>query len=181
MNINKWILIITILVVVGIGARMGYQYYERQHTEDLLVGYWQQENPWKTITDQSNDGADDAPMSTTDDDDVDDGGVRVPIQAPELVKAVQDALAIKTQLHFEEDGLFTISSGDKDSTGRWVLSQAMGKKKTVVARVMQTPTFEQRLIIHLQFDGPDTLIISDEAGVQDTFHRVQPESSSAQP
>jgi len=37
---------------------------------------------------------------------------------------------------------------------------------------MQTPTFEQRLIIHLEFQGKDRMLVSDDAGISSTFNRL---------
>lgn len=174
MNANKVVLGSLLAVAVIVAAISGYRYVERTQTEERLIGTWAQEDPFATFqADAGN--ADDAPsqsMSSAQDMDDDEDGQRVPIEIPGLAEGLGQAISIRTTMTFQEDGSMTITTGDKDSKGRWVLSQANGKKKTVVARVMQTPTFEQRLVIHFVFDGKDRIIVSDEAGVEGAFDRV---------
>lgn len=174
MNANTIVLGTLLALGVIVAAISGYRYVERTQTEERLVGSWRQEDPFATFQGTEDNAADDPPQSARySSDEVDEEGEQnLPIQIPGLEEGLRQAISIRTTMTFEEDGHMTITTGDKDSPGRWVLSQANGKNKTVVARVMQTPTFEQRLVIHFVFDGKDRIIVSDEAGVEGAFERL---------
>ena len=99
----------------------------------------------------------------------------IPLDVPMGEMDVADGLAIdlNSSIRFREDHRFSVFVGEREFHGRWSLSKAGGKDKTVIARVMQTETFEQRLIIHFRFDGKDAMVLSDEAGLNGRFVRVE--------
>lgn len=175
MNVNKIVLGSLLGLALVVAAITGYRAYERTQTEERLIGTWQQDNPLATF--QSQDDrvqVDDDAMSSVDaqEDAAEDGAQIEGATIPGLDEKFQRKISLKTTLTFEEDGRVIINAGGKESQGRWVLSQANGKNKTVVARVMQTPTFEQRLVIHFTFDGDDRMIVSDDEGVEGDFIRI---------
>lgn len=175
MNANKIVLGSLLALAVIVAAISGYRYIEREKTEERLIGTWVQEDPLATFQAGAGDHDADAPdevLYSTEDAGEEDPQ-RLAVQLPGLEEGLRKAFSLRTAMTFEEDGQMIVSTGDKDSEGRWVLSQANGKKKTVVARIMQTPTFEQRLVIHFSFDGKDRIIVSDEAGVEGAFRRVE--------
>lgn len=174
MNANQIVLGSLLALAVIVAAVSGYRYIEREKTAERLIGTWVQEDPLATL--QAGVGEDEDDASPEDllyspDDASEPDSQPLQVQMPGLQEGLVKALSLRTAMTFEEDGRMIVSTGDKDSEGRWVLSQANGKKKTVVARVMQTPTFEQRLVIHFSFDGKDRIIVSDEAGVEGAFRR----------
>lgn len=169
------------IVVFAVVAMMGFRYLERDRTAARLIGSWEQENSAETLKESLDNLQREGRLGEGLPDDTE-----VLVAEPELDEADEVlgnislpigrtgegvSLSLRTEIRFEEGGHFVISVGDRESKGHWVLSNAKGKRKTVVARVMQTPTFEQRLIIHLEFQGKDTMIVSDEAGVKSTFVR----------
>lgn len=174
------------LVVFAVLAIMGYRYLERERTAERLVGTWEQEASAETLKasleNMNREGQlnqnlpEDVQVRIGDPEELPSGpdeeaaleGISMPIHTGES----GIALSLRTTIRFEEDGHFIVSVGDRESKGRWVLSNAKGKRKTVVARVMQTPTFEQRLIIHLEFQGKDRMLVSDDAGISSTFNRL---------
>lgn len=171
MNVNKIVLGSLLALALVVAAITGYRAYERNQTEDRLIGTWQQEDPLATFRSKKARVENEA-MSTVDEDADDDAEniVRDAI-APSMGEGL--SVSLKTTMEFKEDGRVIINAGGKESQGRWVLSQANGKNKTVVARVMQTPTFEQRLVIHFHFDGKDRLVVSDDDGVEGNFDRIE--------
>lgn len=177
MNANKVVLGSLLALAVIVAAVSGYRYVERDRTEQRLIGVWNQEDPLATFQKGAQADGDsgvsvDGGMSSVDTEDA-EGGPSIPLEIPGLADGLRKAISVRTTMTFKEDGRLIIATGDQESSGRWVLSQANGKKKTVVARVMQTPTFEQRLVIHFVFDGKDRIIVSDEAGVEGAFERVE--------
>lgn len=175
MNLNKIILGSLLGVALLVAAISGYRYIERSQAEERLLGTWQQEDPFATF---QKDGADAAPedaiSSVDDDSEAQDADGLHPVTIPGLEEGLRKAISLRTTLTFEEDGRVIIATGDTEFQGRWVLSQANGKNKTIVARVMQTPTFEQRLVMPFHFEGKDRIIIADEAGIEGAFDRVDP-------
>src|SRR5690625_3459975 len=173
MNVNKVVIGSLLALAVIIAIISGYRYVERSQTEKRLHGAWEQEDPFATFQRTAEDAQDDAPQISSIDaeDDAQEDGFAVTI--PGLEEGLKRAISVRTVLTFEEDGRVIIRTGETEFQGRWVLSQASGKNKTIVARVMQTPTFEQRLVIHFRFEGKDHMIVSDEAGLEGAFVRVE--------
>lgn len=173
MNVNKVVLGSLLALAIVAALVTGYRYVERSQTEKRIYGTWEQEDPFATFQNtaaQEHDASD----VTSSAEEGDELGQNLAVTIPGLEEGLRRAVSLRTTLDFEDDGRVIIRTGDSEFQGRWVLSQANGKNKTIVARVMQTPTFEQRLVIHFHFDGKDRMIISDEAGLEGAFDRVQP-------
>lgn len=177
----KIIGIAVVIAILGAVALFGFRYLQYERVQTRLLGTWEQVSTMEDIEAglhrmaveraKSDDAISELPSNDPAND---EGDTVIPLGDLGLESVLQ--VSLRTTIRFEEDGRFTVAIGDRASVGRWVLSNAKGKRKTVVARVMQTPTFEQRLVIHMVFDGDDKMVVSDEEGVENVFIRVADES-----
>lgn len=166
MDRTKLVFLILGIVLLVIAGTIGFGQWQRADVEKRIVGTWSQDSVTEHLQRALDEHADEelnfivedpVPSSAATADDEDAGPV----------------IDLGVSLRFLEDHRVTVNAAGNEFHGRWSLSNARGKKKTLIARVMQTPTFEQRLIIHFEFDGKDRIIISDDAGLSGTFSRVQ--------
>lgn len=166
MDRTKLVFLIIGIVLLVMAGTIGFGQWQRADVEKRIVGTWSQDSVADLLQqaiedrpeDEINFVVEDPVPGAPADDDTDDGGL---------------TLDIGVSLQFREDHRVTIRAAGKEFHGRWSLSNARGKTKTLVARVMQTPTFEQRLIIHFEFEGKDRITVSDDGGLSGTFSRVQ--------